>query len=516
VTTARPSPPARPPSPGALEAAWPGLAASCGLRPGEPALLALSGGADSVALLHLARATQPLVACHVDHGLRPDSGADAEYCGRLCAELGVPFERVRVELAEGGDLERRAREARYGALARVAGARGLGALLVAHHADDADETLVQRWVRGTHPGGLVGPRPRAPFPLGRAAGPEVLRPLLGVRGAELRAWLRARGLAWREDPTNASWRFTRNRVRHGLLPLLERVAGRGARAELGALRAALAGLEDELERRAPRLALGSFATLGTPRVLRADAAGLTALAPDLARRALARAVLERTGGAPREAVLEAALAALAQPLDAAAIARRPGPGGGPLDGPLNRRARAAGDPGRSGRGRAELGLRGGHRLRLSRGHLELVAPGAGAPPPDAPLRPGDHDLGGGRGLRVELVRRPGEEPPRSALAVELRVPEGTAGLVLRAPRPGDRLHALGAPGSRPLRRVLADAGVPAEDRGRLALVARGEEVLWACGVRVAERRRVRREDASRLRLTLLRGPGADDFALPGR
>ncbi len=516
MTTARPSPSARPPSPGALEAAWSGLAASCGLRPGEPALLALSGGADSVALLHLARATQPLVACHVDHGLRPGSVADAEFCGRLCAELGVPFELRRVELAAGGDLERRAREARYGALARVADARGLGALLVAHHADDADETLVQRWVRGTHPGGLVGPRPRAPFPLGRAAGPEVLRPLLGVRGAELRAWLRARGLAWREDPTNASWRFTRNRVRHGLLPLLERVAGRGARAELGALRAALAGLEDELERRAPRLALGSFATLGAPRVLRADAAGLAALAPDLARRALARAVLERTGGAPREAVLEAALAALAQHAVVAAGAAGPGPGGGPPDGPPSHRADGAGEALRGGRRRAELGLRGGHRLRLVRGHLELVAPHAPAPPSASALGPGEHLLGGGRRLRVELVHRPGEEAPRSALAVELRLPEGTAGLELRAPRPGDRLHALGAPGSRPLRRVLADAGVPAEDRGRLALVARGEEVLWACGVRVAERYRVRREDASRLRLTLLRGPGADDFALPGR
>ena len=112
-----------------LVARWPELASACGLRPGAPALLALSGGADSVALLQLAARTQPLVACHVDHGLRPDSAEDVHLCEELCRELGIPFELRRVSLTAGGDLERRAREARYAALSEVAGEHGLETLL---------------------------------------------------------------------------------------------------------------------------------------------------------------------------------------------------------------------------------------------------------------------------------------------------------------------------------------------------------------------------------------------------
>jgi tRNA(Ile)-lysidine synthase len=464
----------------ALEHAWPDLARGVGLAPGEPALLALSGGADSVALLLLARSTQPLVACHVDHGLRPGSGEDARACAALCRRLGVPLVTRRVELdPHAGDLERRAREARYRALAEVAAARALPRLLVAHQADDADETLLLRLARGTHPAGAAGLRPRAPFPLGGGRGPEVLRPLLSVRGGELRTFLEELGVPWSEDPSNLSWRFTRNRVRHGLLPLLDRAGGR---AGLGALARELSGLEEELLRLAPAPALVAFATLGPPRVLRAPAAALSDLPGPLARRALGRLVLERTGRPAREATLEAALEAL----------------------------RAPESP-------ADLALRGGHRLRFGRGSVELVAPPALPPPEPLPLTPGEHALSPGRRLCVEeRLAAPDEPPPRRAHSVELHLPGGARDLVLRAPRPGDRMRPLGAPGSRPLRRVLADAGVPAEDRARLALVAHGDEVLWASGVRLAETVRVRPGDRTRLRLTLTRHAGADDFALPRR
>lgn len=471
---------------------WSPLAALAGLSPGEPALLALSGGADSVALVHLAHRAQRLVAVHVDHGLRgADSLADAEFCRELCARLGVPFECVRLDLqADSPNLEQRAREARYVALAEIARSRGLRTVLVAHHADDADETLLLRLLRGTHPSGVAGPTRRAPYPVAEGRGAaggalEVVRPLLGVRGATLRSWLEGAGHAWREDASNRSPRFTRNRVRHALLPLLERTCGPEARASLRALASELVGVELELARRLPELTWSTHVTFDAPRVARTPLADLRELPAPLYRRALRGALLVRTGAAPADAVLDQLIA-----------------------------ARSTGDP-------LQINLRGGFRLRLGPRELALVAPlaadaaGRGHDwaeprplPLDAPLA-----LGGGRALVARRVRRPADAaPPSGEDAVELSLPPGLEDrarrgeLVVRAPRPGDRLHPLGAPGHRPLMRFLADAGVPREERARLPLVVLGDEILWVCGLRPSEPWRVRSGEVERLRLELAADP----------
>ena len=454
-----------------LVARWPELASACGLRPGAPALLALSGGADSVALLQLAARTQPLVACHVDHGLRPDSAEDGHLCEELCRELGIPFELRRVTLTAGGDLERRAREARYAALSEVAGEHGLETLLVAHHADDADETLLLRWTRGTHPGGLVGLRPRAPFPLGASRGPEVLRPLLTVARAELRAHLEATGTRWREDSTNRSPAATRNRIRHGLLPLLSPEQ----RGQLRALRGELAALEGALEARTPRLELGTNATLTAPRVRRAAAGPLAELPRALAGRALAAAILEHTGHPLREGVIAEALEAIATPGT-----------------------------------RQTLGLRGGHRLRLARGRVELISPDEPSPPPPRSLSAGEHRLGGSTLLRVELRGGRLATPRWSPEGADLPLAAGLDGLQLRSPGHGDRVRLPGQR-SRSLRRVLAEAGVPPEDRPGLAVVARGAEVLWACGLSPGGRAHDAEHRGPWLRLSLLEDRGGGDF-----
>jgi tRNA(Ile)-lysidine synthase len=189
---------------------------------GETLLVALSGGADSVALLDALAALRrrrgfELVAAHLDHGLRPGAADDAAFCHELCAALGVPLRggsgRVRERArAEKGGLEQAARRERYSFLRRVKEDEGAVAIAVAHTRDDQAETLLLRLLRGSGPTGLAGMR---------LASGDLLRPLLTVSRREVLAHLAERGLAWREDETNADPAYARNRVRNELLPYLE-------------------------------------------------------------------------------------------------------------------------------------------------------------------------------------------------------------------------------------------------------------------------------------------------------
>lgn len=183
-------------------------------------LLALSGGADSVALLDLMsrlreRLAAPLAAVHVHHGLHPAADDWAAHCQALCAALDVPcrIERVQVERRRGESLEAAARRARYAVLARHLPAEG--GLLTAHHQDDQAETVLLNLVRGAGNAGLAAMPPQRPFARG-----WLLRPLLGFRRQALRDYARARGLAWVEDPSNADPAHDRNYLRHHVLPAL--------------------------------------------------------------------------------------------------------------------------------------------------------------------------------------------------------------------------------------------------------------------------------------------------------
>jgi tRNA(Ile)-lysidine synthase len=184
--------------------------------------VAVSGGADSLALLHALRAlTGPrgwrLAVLTVDHGLRPGSAADASFVADHAKALGLP---ARVRTLGPADLEPHrkagpegaARAARYAALWTAADKLGCAWLATGHTLDDQAETVLLQLLRGAGPDGLAGMAVR---------GGRLLRPLLGTRRAETRACCAAIGLAWREDPTNAGDEPLRNRVRHHLLPLLE-------------------------------------------------------------------------------------------------------------------------------------------------------------------------------------------------------------------------------------------------------------------------------------------------------
>ncbi len=173
---------------------------------GTEVTCAVSGGADSSALLALAVAAGLRVtAVHIDHGLRPGSELEADRVRRMAAAWGTGFRAERVEVAEGSDLEARARQARRSVLPADA--------LYGHTADDQAETVLLRLLRGTGPTGLAAMRTDH-------------HPLLLLRRAETVALCEHLGVVPVEDPTNDDARFRRNRVRHEVLPLLDDVAGR--------------------------------------------------------------------------------------------------------------------------------------------------------------------------------------------------------------------------------------------------------------------------------------------------
>ena len=184
--------------------------------------LAVSGGADSTALLAALADLQSTlgfraVVLHVDHGLRPDSHDDARFVADLAARFGLPCHtlRARIRRRPRESLEMAARRTRLAFFARMTRTLGLDAIATGHHADDVAETFIMRMARGAGPEGLAGLKP-----VSHVDGITFIRPLLGLRDADLRAYLRRRGLTWREDSTNADTSILRNKVRHVILPFL--------------------------------------------------------------------------------------------------------------------------------------------------------------------------------------------------------------------------------------------------------------------------------------------------------
>ncbi|MBC5768264.1 tRNA lysidine(34) synthetase TilS [Ramlibacter albus] len=189
--------------------------------PPLPVAVAFSGGADSTALLHAACERWPgqVHAIHVHHGLQAAADAFELHCAQTCEALGVPLHVVRVDArhAPGDSPEDAARRARYAALAQAARDNGLRCVLVAQHADDQAETVLLALSRGAGLPGLAA----MPAVFERH-GMRFERPWLDVAGPAIRAWIAQRGIGFIEDPTNADTVFTRNRIRHELLPALER------------------------------------------------------------------------------------------------------------------------------------------------------------------------------------------------------------------------------------------------------------------------------------------------------
>jgi tRNA(Ile)-lysidine synthase len=413
--------------------------------PPRALVVALSGGADSVALLDALVALAPrrglrLVAAHLDHGLRPESGDDARFCEGLCRRLGVPFRighadvRARAERERRG-LEDAARRERYLFLHRVLGQEDADAIATAHTRDDQAETLILRLLRGS---GRVG--------LGAMSARRrgIVRPLLTLSRQDVFAHLEARGLSWREDPSNADPRHVRNRVRHELLPYLETRFNPRIKEALARTAGILA---DEA-----RLMQGHTRRV-LARACRTDGDGVVLLrtilveAPRAVARLTIRAALEAAGG-------------------------RRGVGAGHIE----RLLTLACDPASSGRSLALPGGRVAHvrfdEIRVaprtnpvSAFDYSLPVPGRVELPAGLAVETSPDASGFGDGLRVAV-------PPDTPLSVRTR-------------RPGDRVLWHGREIA--LKRFLLDRRIPAEERDGLPLLAAGSRILWFPGAALEAR-----------------------------
>jgi len=193
---------------------------------GDAVLLAVSGGADSTALLRAAALLAPkrgwklrLGVAHIHHGVRKEAEAEAQAVGALAESLGLPFFRADLDPAafKGRNLEEAMREARYGALADIARTHGFSFVATAHHADDQLETLLLRLCRGCRPEALAGIRRRREL----APGIHLIRPLLDAQHADALDFLRALGQPWHEDASNADEARARALLRARVVPALK-------------------------------------------------------------------------------------------------------------------------------------------------------------------------------------------------------------------------------------------------------------------------------------------------------
>lgn len=407
-------------------------------------MVAVSGGPDSVALLHLLSGLAPdlglsLEVAHFDHRVRPGSEKDAGMARALAAELGLPFhlggptEPPRVRQAS-------LRDARYQWLAGVVRERHADRLAVGHQADDQVETVLFRLMRGTDLRGLAG------IPERRGS---IVRPLLPFRRADLSTYLEGRGASWIDDPSNQDRQWARARLRNEVIPDLERLYP-GTIGSLLAFGQAAARARDLVERLADQVLMDS--TVGPARADRVT----------LSRRRLAR------GGSEIVAV---AIRRVARSHDVALTA-----GGTRIGVEFI-------SEGRSG-GRVDIG--GG--LEITR-EFDRVTIGRGSEParPEALLvrrRKGAGRLRiGDRALDVRWRPISGEPPLQERIAVA--VSPGHYPLMFRGWRHGDRIRLPG--GSRKLKKLFGDRRIPASQRACLPVLAdRLGNVLWIEGVATAE------------------------------
>jgi tRNA(Ile)-lysidine synthase len=436
------------------------IADSTVLRAGEKALLLLSGGADSMALLAiLPRASRRLRlglrlrALHVDYATRgADSDRDRRIVEEACAALRVPLDVVRLERKlAGADFQRRAREVRYRAAREVRARESFDVIVTAHNRDDQAETVLYRLTKYAAPSSLVGMRPREG---------DLARPLLCLSAAEIRSFCAARGVAYGEDVSNATTVYARNLLRHEVLPVLARI--NPSVVQTLADGAEVAAAEREVLRAAVDEAWGRVAVGEGGDVL--DVAAL-ALEPPALRALCLRRLLQSAFG--EEALIQRRL--LAGLLDLAGTTV----------------------------GVRRLALPEGREAVREYGRLRLTSRGRPHECEPVVVEAGGTAIFCGRrfALRVLAQVPPAERLADHGASAFLAPAAPVRRLVLRHPRPGDAFRPLGMSATVSLSRFLAAAKVPADGRER-AVVAEAEGTLaWvlpAEGVRgrVAEDFRV--------------------------
>jgi tRNA(Ile)-lysidine synthase len=443
------------------------------LQPGERVVVAVSGGADSMALLHVLWEIRRdyhlfLVVAHVDHGLRPEAADEKSFVRKACTELGVPFVTRQVDVRQKQKvgrltLQEAAREARYAFLLETARAQKATKVALGHTADDQAESVVMRLLRGSGTRGLSGIPPMR--------GGIFIRPLIEVWREELESFLRERKVAFLTDPSNRSLHYLRNRVRHELLPILEQYNPR-FRQTLVQM-ADLFRAEEEfwqsiLEERFP----------GLMRARKKDS--LTLDIPSLAGQPLPlrlrsfRYAVEKLLGHLRRLGFPHILAI-------ESLLQSP-------------------EPNKSLKLPQGLGVSKAYQaLTFSKSRQEVV--------PFEHLVPGPGYVEIpeiGRSMRFEIQTRPPRiQLENSSCVALLDYDAMDFPLAIRSFRPGDRFQPLGMEGEKKVKDLFIDCKIPAVQRRQIPLLFKEDQLLWVVGVRIDHRARLKPETRRALRAELL-------------
>jgi len=430
------------------------------IRAGGRVLVALSGGADSVGLLHvlvdLEHRGHLTVAgiAHLHHGLRPDATDDETFCRELSRSLNKRFFSEREDVGAlaqqwGTSLEDAGRRARYAFFERAGAEASAERVATGHTADDQAETFLLQLIRGAGPRGLAAIAP---------VRDRVCRPLLEVRRDDVRAWLEARGVPFRTDLTNTDEAFTRNRVRHRLIPLLQQEFS-PAIVDVLAREAAIAR-DDEEHLQAEAIEVARSVVLASEHDVAVDAAALRSLDPALASR-----------------VARIALAVLAPQRYAGfdhvqrflALARLP-------------EASSVSLPG-------QQAWRRGETLVLRRERPAGFANFFQVPlsiPGEVLLEPQ------GWAVSADISVEPYSQPSPAALTATVQAAGMALPLAVRSRRRGDSLRPAGMGGRRKkLQDLFVDRKIARELRDSVPLVVDGDDrIVWVVGQAVAEDFRV--------------------------
>lgn len=448
--------------------------AGAGVARGDRVVVAVSGGVDSMALLDILTRLAPrldlqLHVAHIHHGLRGRSAdRDAALVAAEAARHDLP---VSVERLDAATRARRtsvqvwARSARYARLEAVRRRIRAAWILTAHNRNDQAETVLLNLLRGAGPRGLAG------IPAARG---RILRPLLGVWRTEIERYAAARGVRFREDPSNQSAAYRRNRIRRHLLPMLAREYNPRIAEVLAAL--AEQSREDDDALTSQALALGAVGLRMRGRAVGVSRLALSTAPPAVARRLIQEAFRRATAGG--HGLTRRHCAALAQ------LAGRGGdvplPGGRVATAstgyvwfvPAERR------PHRSGTGAPLIPCGAGAGIPLPAGRWVRWSPGR------CSVRV--RRVTGGK------IRLGGRNPDREILHVTVL----DEPLHLRAWRAGDRFQPLGLRGRKKLQDFFVDAKVPREARSRVPLLLSGNRIAWVVGHRIADEFRWRGEPAA--------------------
>lgn len=447
----------------------------------SPWILALSGGPDSVALCHLlARAKwelegklpERLVCVHVHHGLRgAEADRDLAFSETLAGELGFEFRGQRLNgSSASGSVEDWARSARYAALEEVAVEIGACAVFTGHQKSDQAETVLARLIRDSGIQGLSGIRPIRRLREGSKI--LLIRPLLSFTREEILDYLESEGRSFREDRTNLDLAFDRNRIRHKVLPALVKASSDSMDA--------LCQIAEESRRLDRMLDYTASVILSRPR------ASMEPLFTPFSDPESRELVLDR-------AMLKPFHSLLLYPVLKKGIARVHGH----PDPSLSKKAfQAAAAALKSGAYRnvihladdVEIGIEG-ECVWLRKGGLSdtVFEP--------IPLRlPGSTELPDGSVILAKITDDVAEAEKVRSDPDPLRevVDADKVGSLLqvRARKPGDPFHPLGAAGKKKLKSFLIDRKVPERHRDGLALVCKGDEIVWVAGVRIGHPFRV--------------------------